>query len=405
MKSFLQIFFIAFFTTIAFAQQPLNLSQGETLQKDYLTTLPYKEIKEKIIVEAVINGKTYNFLLDTGAPMIISKKLFKELNLPATTKLEITDQSSKKDTMNVFILPNIKIGNVDFNNIPTLISEESIVDCLGIDGFIGSNVLRNSIIQFSSKNKTITITDNPKSLNLKSKNASKLFLNAQSNPYIWIEQKNGKITGREQLLFDTGMDEFYDLSIHIYKKHFEKIKLFDEISKSSGTYSMGIHGSAKIDENYKFLLPNLSINNVDFKNVVAKTTYDKSSRIGATLLKYGIVTIDYKNKKFYFEAFDNAKTFDIAEKQWPFNAILDDEKLKIGIIWDSTLTANMKPGDLIMKFNDTDYQNKSKCDLVRANFKSIDVETATITLKDWETGEIKNLEIKKSAQTVSQGRD
>jgi len=395
MKSLLQLLFIAFFSTIAFAQKPFSLSQGETTEKEYFTTLSYTEIKEKIIIDGVINGKTYKFLLDTGAPMVISEKLSKELNLSKVRDMEIIDQSSLKDTMGIVLLPNIKIGEVNFNNIPTLISEKSLIDCFGIDGIIGSNVLKNSTVQFSSKNKTIIITDMPKRLNLKSKNASKLFLDGQSNPYIWIEQQNGKTEAREQLLFDTGMDEFYDLSIHNYKKHFEKINLFNEISKSSGAYSMGLHGNAQVSENHKFLLPQLTINNVVFKNVITKTTYDKNSRIGASLLKYGVVTVDYKNKKFYFEPFEQAKTFDIAEKQWPFNAILNDDKLAIGIVWDTSLEKNMKPGDLILQFDDMNFEKMSLCDLVKSNLQGLQKDKATIILRDNVSGEIKQFEIER----------
>jgi len=382
------------FGSCAFAQNKLNLSQGETTEKGYLTTIPYKEIKEKIIIDGVINGKSYKFMLDTGAPMIIFKKLADDLNLLKVNDLLVKDQSNKKDTMTAVMLPNIKIGDVTFNNIPTLISENSIIECFGIDGIIGSNVLRNSIIQFSSKNKIITITDTPKLLKLKGK-SSKLFLDPQSNPFIWIEQRNGKVTAREQLLFDTGMDGFYDLSMPLYKKYFEKLQLFNELSKSFGTYSIGIHGNADATENYKFLLPQLTINDVAFKNVNTQTTYDRNSRVGATLLKYGVVTVDFKNKKFYFEPFQAEKSFDLAEKSWPFNAILDGEKMKIGIIWDKELDKNIKAGDQILQFDDLNFENMTICEMIVSNFKDLKQENAVITLKDGSTGEIKKFEIKK----------
>lgn len=393
MKLFLQIVFLLI-SGLSFAQKPFSLSEGKATEKGYLTTIPYEEIKEKIIIDAVIDGITYKFMLDTGAPMIIFKKLSKELNLAKVNNLEIKDQSNKKDTMSTVILPKIKIGEVTFNNIPTLVSDDSLFECFGIDGFIGSNVFRNSAVQFSSKNKTVTITDSPKRLKLKTK-PSKLFLNPQSNPYIWIEHKDKNFNGREQLLFDTGMDGFYDISMPIYKKHSEKMTHLNVIAKSSGTYSMGIHGNADITENYKFLLPELTINNVDFKNVTTETTYDNNSRIGATLLKYGIVTIDYKKKKFYFEPFNESKSFDLTEKQWPFKAILNDGKLAIGIVWDSSFEKKIKPGDLILKFDGIDFEKMTTCDLMVSSLSNINKDKATIMLKDIETGEIKQFELEK----------
>lgn len=393
MKCLLQIAFL-FLSGFSFAQNGFTLSQGKTTEKGYLTTIPYQEIKEKIIIDGVINGKTYKFMLDTGAPMVIFKKLSEDLDLLKVNNMVIEDQSNKKDTMNVAILPKIKIGEVTFNNIPTLISDSPLIECFGIDGIIGSNALRNSAVQFSSKNKTIIITDSPKRLKLKSK-PSKLFLNPQSNPYIWIEHKNGEISGREQLLFDTGMDGFYDISMPIYTEHSEKFTHLNIIAKSSGTYSMGIHGNADVTENYKFLLPEMTINNVDFKNIITETTYDKNSRIGAKLLKYGIVTVDYKNKKFYFEPFEEKKSFDLSMKEWPFNATMIDGKLAIGILWDSSLEKDIKLGDLIVQIDDINYEKMTVCDLIKTGISDMNKEKAMITLKDVETGEIKKLEIEK----------
>lgn len=393
MKLFLQIAFL-FLSSFSFAQKPFSLSQGKTTERGYLTTIPYTEIKEKIIIEGVINGKTYKFILDTGAPMVIFKKLSQELNLDKINDVELTDANNKKDSVATVILPKIKIGDVSFNNIPTLVSNDSLIECFGIDGIIGSNVFRNSAVQFSSKNKTVTITDMPRRLKLKSKPA-KLLLNPQSNPYIWIEHKDGENGGREQLLFDTGMDGFYDISMRIYKEHFEKMTHLNIMAQASGTFSMGIFGAAEANENYKFMIPELAINTISFKNVITETTYDNYSRIGATLLKYGTVTVDYKRKKFYFEPFDDSKSFDLSEKQWPFNAILNDGKLAIGIIWDSSLDSKIKPGDLILKFGDINFEKMTICDLMQSGISQINKDKAIITLKDIETGEVKVFEIEK----------
>jgi len=392
MKPILLLLFIAFFN-LSSAQTPFSLTQGNVTEKDYFTTIHYEEIKEKIIIEGIINGKIYKFILDTGAPMVVSKKLSDELKLQSMRNIEIVDQSSLKDSANVVLLPNIKIGNINFNNIPAIVTKESIFDCFGIDGLIGSNLLKNSIIQFSSREKIIRITDVPKKLDLKSKTGAKLLLDAQSNPFIWIEQVNGKVDAREQLLFDTGMGGLYDLSINHYKKHFEKINLFNFIAQSVGTFSMGFHGNAEANENYKLLLPELAVNKIIFKNVTTTTTYDQNSRIGATLLKYGTVTVDYKNRKFYFEPFEETKSFDIAEKEWPFNAILEDGKMKIGIVWDKTYDEKIKVGDQIIAIGDINYEKMSFCEIVISDLKNLKIEKTVLILKDKASGETKKVEI------------
>jgi len=396
MKTFLQSCLILFLCNSLSAQlSPLTANQGGASEKEYFSTLPYKELKGKMIVEAIINEKTYHFVLDTGAPMVISKKLSAELNLPAVARMEIIDQGGLKDSMQVVSLPRIRIGEINFNDTPALVSADPVFDCLGIDGLIGSNILRNSTVQFSSRTRSIIITNTPKLLHLKNKHASKMFLDpAQSNPFIWINQRNGKAKAREQLLFDTGMDELYAVSIHNYKKFFEEIELFDVISKATGTFTMGVHGNATANENYRFLLPELSIGRTTLKNVTAETTYDHNSRIGAKLLEYGVVTVDYINKKFYLEPFDASGSYDLAEKSWPLSFIPSGDKMTVGIVWDEKLRETIKAGDEVLKINDTVYENKSFCELL-LNGMHPELSEATIILKDAATRATKTLEIKK----------
>lgn len=394
---FLQIFFLLFLCNPLSAQiSPLTANQGTASEKEYLSTIPYKELKGKMIVQATINGKTYHFVLDTGAPMVLSKRLSSELNLPVQSKMEIIDQSGLKDSMEVVSLPRIKIGEINFNDTPALVSTDPVFDCLGIDGLIGSNILRNSTVQFSSRTKSIIITNTPKLLHLKSKYASKMYLDpVQSNPFIWINQKNGKVKAREQLLFDTGMDELYAVSIHNYKKFFDEIGLFNVTAKATGTFTIGIHGNATENENYRFLLPELSINKTALKNVTTETTYDNNSRVGAKLLEYGVATVDYINKRFYFEPFDSSKSFDLTEKSWPFSLIPKDNKMVVGIVWDERYREEINLGDEVIKINEVGYENMSFCELLLTGGIHPKLSETTIVLKDPNTGTIKSLEIRK----------
>lgn len=81
MKRLFVILVLSFFANSIFAQG-INLNQISIKQKRYLQKISYQNMDGKLIVPVSINGKTYNFLFDTGAPLTISDKLFKELNLP-----------------------------------------------------------------------------------------------------------------------------------------------------------------------------------------------------------------------------------------------------------------------------------------------------------------------------------
>ena len=368
------------------------MNKGGTSQKKYFTTIPYKDVKTKVIVQCHINGKPYNFIVDTGAITTITPALYKELNLQSFTKISISDQSGKLDSMQMVSLNNIKLGNITFNNIPTVVAKDTqLFECFKVDGFIGSNLLRNSIVQFASQTHTLTITDMPKQLYLKGKGATKMITDPiQSNPFMEIAVLNGEITGTEELLFDSGSDGFYDMSYKNFKEIATVSKLTIE-AQAVGSYSLGIHGLSDEDDNYRVFIPELILNGETFKNVTTMTTHGSSSRIGADLFKYGVVTLDYINKKFYFEPYQK-EAKDLAEKSWPFVPTFKDGKIIIGIVWDKAWIGKINKGDLLVSFHGSNYENADICE-VMTTVQSWTNKMATIVLKDAVTGAIKQYEV------------
>lgn len=397
-KYFVIVFAVLFFcTTSSYAQNTISANQGYVEQKKYLTTIPYKQIKGKIIIEVVIDNKVRKFILDTGASTVISENLYKELNPKLLGTVEVIDQSGLKDNLNVVSLSEIKLNEIIFKEIPALVSKEAkmLFECFGVDGLIGSNLLRNSVVQFDSKNKTITMSDNPKSLNLKKKDANEMELSPnQSNPFVWIKLKKGKSFANEKILFDTGDDGLYLMSINAYKHIIgEKLDVFQTLAESEGAFSAGLHGTAEKMTNYVVNVPMLELNNLILNNVTAKTTYTYS-RFGSEILKYGKVTLDYKNKKFYIESYESISEINLDKGTWAIDLILENEKAVVGIIWDKTLENKINVGDEILKFDNIDYQNMDFCEIIKSNTK-VDKKTALLVLKDIKTGEIKNVEINK----------
>jgi len=395
---FISFVFLLFHTSFLYGQNTINANQGYVEQQKYLTTVSYEEIKGKIIIDVVINNKNRKFILDTGAVTVISENLHHELTPKSLGQMEIIDQSGLEDTLNVVSMPEMKFGELSFKDIPAVVSKESKIffECFGVDGFIGSNLLRNSVVQFNSKDKTISFSDNPKSLNLKKKYSNNMELSAiQSNPFVWIKLQKGKSFAKEKVLFDTGADGLYTMSIFAYNHIIsEKLNIFETLAESEGTFSVGLHGTANKSLNYAVNIPTLEVNNFKLNNITTKTTSGQTSLFGSEILNYGKVTLDYINRKFYLEPFENVSEFNIEERIWTIEPILENEKIIIGTVWDKTLNGKINVGDEILKFDTIDYQNLDFCEIVRSNNKS-EKTKALLVLKDVKTGKIKNVEIQK----------
>jgi hypothetical protein len=362
--------------------QPYELNQGGTSQQGYFSPITYDDILGKIIVTAVIHQKTYRFILDTGAPNTISRSLYNLLQPPVVGKIPVADQSGAIDSLQVVSIDSILFGNVLFKNIPTLVADNRLLfDCIGVDGFIGSNMLRYSIVRFSSRERTITLTDDIKRFSLRKSKSSDLFLNKSgSNPYIWIRLKNRQ-KAKEQLLFDSGDAGFYSLSLGHYKV-LQKWNIFNLKAQGVGNNTMGLHGFAKDTIQYRVGVPELFVCKQKFQNISIQTTSDFNSRLGSKLLEYGVVTLDYRNKKFYFEPF--TKEVDLTERQFPISPSFRNDTLVVGIVWGEKYKELISVGSPIMKINGVDAQNIGPCDFftMLSPFQTLDSMELTIKNRD-----------------------
>lgn len=372
--------------------QNINLNKGETETENYFTEVNFEFVNGNIIVPVVINNLTYKFLLDTGAPNLLSKKTSAIINPKLINKTDVNDANGNKSSMNIVEISNLSIGNINFKNSLALSSEDEknlVFDCFNIDGFIGSNLLRNSIVQIDINKKTLTITNNIKNLRFNKKNSSKLTLfGNQSSPYIWIKL-SGEGSGKEQVLLDTGMKGFYSIS----NKHlnlFEKAKIFEINAIGNGTESIGLFGNSISSSHKRLLLPKLKISTSNFLNITTITTNDVNSKIGVDLFEKGIGTIDFKNKKFYYDEY--TIDTDLTEKLIGFSPTILNKKLSIGIVWDENLKNIIFTGDEIIAINNINYENYPICDLIskKSIFKDIVIEKITVKNKE---GEIKELKI------------
>jgi Aspartyl protease len=376
------VFYLATFVSaqLSVAQTSLPFFGGKAKQEGYYSRISYDTTSTKIIVPVSIHGKTYRFILDTGAPTAISTELFDELKPTVIRKLHITDANNAADSLSIVSLSELTLGDVTFTDVRALVAGPNIIfDCFGVDGFIGSNILRHSIIQLNHQTKQLVLTDSKKKLALNKKQGARMFLDNQASPYIWIGVANKKKV-KEQVLFDTGMGAMYDLSLRSFNS-FEPYQVFIERAKAVGSNSFGFFGAATDTLQYRLLLPHLEINGGVLTNVPVETTVDSNSRIGAELLSYGVATIDYRNQRFYFAPFSKSPS-DLTKKEFPISLMPRDGKLFVGFVWDQTLEGKVSRGDQILSIDGQSYEQTDLCTLI--------LNPDTFTNKEQVTVRIRN---------------
>lgn len=382
------VFILLFINSLIFGQ--INFNQGSINLKEYYEVIPFQTEIGKIILPVTINNKTYRFLLDTGAPNLFSPELLKELNVTEGDSINVNDANNQDQKMKFAVVPQLKIGNLSFENQAGLIynfEEHNLLSCYKIDGFIGSNLLRNSIIKINGANKTIIITNKIKSLNINKKPIKMKLVGNQKSPYVELNfvGKN-KEKASDMVLVDTGMDGLYDMSKRAYTI-FEKSKIFEALHSATGIGDSGLFGTGNSNEQKLLEIENANLNQQIINNIMVTTTTDDNSRIGLDFLKYGDITLDFLNKKFYFES---TKTIDVKEKTPKFNVSIQNNKVVVGLVWDDRLKTLMYTGDEFISVDQIDITNISLCDFLKLKkeWKNKDRYILKIKNKEGQISEI-----------------
>lgn len=363
--------------------QNINFNQGSVNSKDYFEEIKYELVFGKIILPITINGQNYRFMLDTGAPNIFSNTILKENNLIIGDSINISDANNQNDSMKSVIVPQLKIGNLTFENQAGLVydfEKHNLLKCFGIDGIIGSNLFRMSIFKINSQNKTITITNNIKRLKIEKKPIKMVLINNQLSPYVKLKffGKDRK-KASDMVLVDTGMDGLYDMSKRAFSI-FEKLDIFSVLATSTGIGDIGIFGSGVASEQKLVRVETTMLNHYELKNMVLSTTSDNNSRIGLDFLKHGNLTFDFINKKFYFEPISNVELKAVPK----FQTSLQNDKVVIGLIWDENLKRVMNSGDEVISIDQVNISEMSLCNYLshKKNWKNKSNYSLTIKNKE-----------------------
>lgn len=361
--------------------QTFTMNQGGTDSKNYFEEIPYQDVNGKMFVEVMIGGKKHKFLFDTGATVAVSNAIVADLHLELIHKGTFTDVNRNTDSTEIVEVNDLHLGGLTFNHVPAVTLIPDFYACWGVDGVIGSNLLRGSIVSMSAARHIITLTDQLDKLNLKSKNSGPLIANArQSDPSILIVLKN-KL--RLTIPFDSGDSGFLRMSDDMLTR-FSKYGVFDTVAKGYGASGVGAFGLQKAASKYLVKVPFLTIASARFDGLVTETNKNDIPAIGSKILEYGTFTLDFIHGKFYFDPINPNTTLD--SRQWPFEPSFAADKLIIGVAWD-TADPRLKPGDQILAIDDRDYSHVTLCDMLNNRSQLYKKDSVVVTVKN-EKGEV-----------------
>ena len=385
MKSIFFLFALLFTgLSSSVAQKPSDWINKDALQnKNFVDTIEFETIINKIIIKVKIDSVERKFMFDTGAPCMIKADILPLINHKFKEKRNLQDVRGRVHEHSFITLDSLKIGNTKFINVPAFdIKNENLDElfrCLDFDGIIGSNILNGILVKIDYQKKLIILSDRPEAF-LKQSKAGDLSISPHGKPFIDIKISS-KV--KDKVLFDSGDDGFYSISnnsVSKFKK--SKFKLSDYLIDT-----IKISDSQSIS---KLLFSDLKLSNVNFKDVVTITNSLSYSRIGSELLKYGSLVLNFKDKEFIYEPYDqSAKEIHLPQAIRDFSISIDSGVMKISQLWPNSISRKIgiKEGDQLLELNGNKIE--SPCEFFLSDGLKANSEKIVIKIKNQE-GDIKD---------------
>lgn len=373
------------------------MNKGEVSTKEFYEQVTIEFENRMVIVPVTIDGVVYKFILDTGAPTVLSKEIADKMNLKNTSKVKSANASENKSSMSFTTVGDILIDSLKFINQGTAVYDFSLnkeLSCFTFNSIVGANLMKDAIWQIDIQNKIIRITNDIKKLRIP-ENVMKFKFNQQltGTPMASITVEGVTL---KNITIDYGSSSSIDLvSEKLVKKiHENKLKFV----RIFGYNSMGLYGG-KNDTTYVFESnPSLAGNPLGTHKISVRRS--GVSTISTQILKNYIVTFDWPKSTVYIEKIVSNTTDDT--KTFGFTALLSDGKLLVTSITENSSAAEngITLSDQIISVNDKDYtsfSNNDYCNYIINGMVPKDVNDVEITYKHNDTVQKVKLERRKLA--------
>ncbi|KXH81084.1 aspartyl protease family protein [Chryseobacterium kwangjuense] len=344
MKKILYSLLILSTTTLS-AQGKKFFKGGEVQLQNPVEKINMRFANDLPFVQVSINGKSYNFLFDTGAPTVISTAVYNELGLEKKHTSAVKDSQKNKHDQIFTVLPEMTVDKAVFKDVGVVVMDFSVseLSCFKIDGILGANQMaklfwkvnysENSLeasqdlAQFNPSDYDIVIPFSPR---------------AQKTPVIETDLQGKKI----DLTFDTGFsgrlkiaDKSYDV-----QKALKSIEVY-------GTSSVGAYGAGKPAPGYIFKVETLSVGNKKFFNEIVAT--GNASLIGNDFFKNFIFILDWSGNKIYMKQIKNESA---KLESFGFGYRFIESKPTVAFVFREE-NFPLKVGDSIISINNVNLEN------------------------------------------------
>lgn len=260
--------------------------------------VPFEYVKNTVIIPVTVEGETYRFVLDTGGILEIVPAIRDRLQLPVLDAVTVTGINKAEKELIAVALPELSIGSLPFQGYRALVNEQNLqypTSCFALDGMIGRDMLTGMALQLDYENQRLRLTEDVTTLALDTTARTPTRYGLEQ-----VIQVEVVLEGEPTFIkFDLGSGDLFSYQTKQAKRRPKRQRRQYEGLFSFGVTQKGI----KTQKRYQNHVSTLTIAGSTFSDFWSNFSKASSARLGAAVIKYGIVTLDYKNNWFYFEPY------------------------------------------------------------------------------------------------------
>jgi len=340
---------------------------GKVVNKNFTKIFPFEWSGGLPIVKVTINGKVYNFLFDTDAPTMIPENLVRGLHLKLVNKIKLNDSGGRRLDRSLYRLPLLSVAGIKFRDFvvsPANFKDFFPISCLGFDGILGYNYIRDLKVKIDYENQKITFSDMP------------IPHDGYIPLDIHFEPKQGPMVelnfsfGSGYFIFDTGKNTDIQLGNPAVIPDFDKQGY--PYRETFGAFSASIANNNIDRLKRTYLVKNFSLDSIlHIKSFPVSIDNSNAYLIGDGFLKHFTFIFDLPGQKAYFQKINNKEINEGFDDTFGFTPFwTEKDGLFISAITDKTpaAQASLKVGDKILSLNGKDVSKIKKedfCELLQ----------------------------------------
>ncbi len=338
------------------AQLPELLKTKPYIENEgFMSSVPIKTEGNKIFLQAQANGSSYQFILDTGSPTILTRKVANDLGLKIEGANKGQDANGKLVTMDLAILDRLTIGQVRFRNIPVFIFDTDHLPagkCMFDGGVIGSEIMPLLCWQIDFQKKALTLTDDSGRLH-HIKQAQKSKLKVGGYPFHPIVEYKINHEFTDNAMFDTGSSELLHLN-QLALAELKKQKIIKrDVTQGFGSFGVSAGGLGQDSTFHLVSLDKLSIGELLFEDIEVWSRTVPPTLIGSKVFETHVVTLDYGKETVYFSKYKDQEQ---PHESFGFRPYLSQNSVVVAFIEEPSraVQAGIKLHDQILSMNQED---------------------------------------------------